>query len=110
MIEILVLMNLCRKLSAMAAEKGRSRAWGGLGALAWFAGEIFGFIVGIALDLGAGAYALALLLAAIGMTIVWFVVRGMQPGGMVAAYASATPAIQNPNYDPKNPFSPPRAE
>jgi hypothetical protein len=110
MIEILVLMNLCRKLSAMAAEKGRSRGWGALGALAWFGGEVIGFLIGVALDLGAGAYVVALVCAAIAMTIVWYSVKGMQPGGMVAAYASTGSSIENPNYDPKNPFSPPRVE
>ena len=110
MIEILVLVTICRKLARIAEAKGRSRAWGGLAALGWIAGEIGGFIVGISLALGAVAYAVALGCAALGAVIAYVVVRGLGPGGMVAAYAASTTPVRNENYDPANPFSPPRAE
>ena len=108
MIEILILVNLTRKLSGIAEQKGRSKSWGLLFALMWIVGEIIGFIIGFGLGMEMGAYGLALACAVVGGTIAWFLVKSLAPGGMVAAYAES--GAQNPHYDPKNPWSPPRAQ
>jgi hypothetical protein len=78
MIEILVLIRFCKKLAAMAREKGRTGSWGAVGALGWIGGEITGAFIGFS----AGAtdmapYGIALVGAVVGATIAYLVVRGL---------------------------------
>ncbi len=87
MIEILVVIGLASKLSAMAKAKGRSGLWGGLGPLFWFAGEFMGACcggVGVGLtstsvEMTGGEnvmiYILALLCAGVGAGLAWAVVH-----------------------------------
>jgi len=105
MIEILFLGWFVRKLSAMAKAKGRSGGWGGLGALFWIGGEVLGLLIGSAAGGGGGAYAMALLCAAVGAGVAYAIVNSLS----AAEYAmSGGDDAPNPHYDPKNPYSPPR--
>src|SRR5579883_3356285 len=61
MIEIIVLIMFVRNLARTAEQKGRSKAWGGLGAAGWLGGEVMGGVVGGIAGAESGAiYGLAL--------------------------------------------------
>ena len=79
MIEVIVLFKLVRGLSAMAEKKGRSTAWGGLGAVLWIGGEIFGFILGAVLtgDDEGGMYVLGLCGAVAGALTAYLIVLSL---------------------------------
>ena len=114
MLEILFLVFLVRKLSALAKSKGRSGGWGALGAGFYIGGELTGFIVGGIADLGMGSYLVALAFAAMGALASWLIVRSLSsayanPYGYVNPPPTMAPAVGYPNYDPSNPYSPPRA-
>ena len=79
MLEILLLIFISRKLAAIAQEKGRAKGWGALGVGFWILGELMGFIVGGAMNLGAGAYGVALVFAGIGAAVAFAVVKGLSP-------------------------------
>jgi uncharacterized membrane protein YeaQ/YmgE (transglycosylase-associated protein family) len=111
MIEILVLVQFVRRLAAIAEEKGRAKSWGALGVAGWIGGEVLGGIVAALLGAdGAGLYGIAILCAIVGSVIAYTIVKNLRPGGMVAAYAEyGTTTAPAPNYDPNNPYNPPRA-
>ena len=107
MLEIMLVAALVRKLSALAKEKGRSGMWGGLGAAGWICGELIGFVIGFSMGMEIGAYGLALLGAAIGAGVSWFIVSNLG----AADDMMLNPAYNEPlnqHYDPNNPYSPPR--
>ncbi len=81
MLEIFLVRWLYGLLAGKAEQKGRPRSWGWLGVAFWFGGEVMGFIVGGALNLGAGGYAIALVFAAIG-AVVSNVVVGSLPAAV----------------------------
>jgi uncharacterized membrane protein YeaQ/YmgE (transglycosylase-associated protein family) len=112
MLEIIIIINLVRRLSAMASEKGRARSWGALGALGWIGGQLIGAVVASLLEFEPIAiYATALVCAIVGAVTAYLVVRNLQAGGLVAAYAeygATAPAPVAANYDPSNVYSPPR--
>ncbi len=81
MLEIFLIIALGKKLSALAVEKGRSKGWAALGAGFWFGGEVMGFIIGGLLDLGMGAYLIALVFAGIGAGVAYGIVKGLPPIG-----------------------------
>jgi len=87
MLEIFLLIFISRKLSAIATEKGRGKGWGALGVGFWILGELMGIVVGSAMNLGAGAYGLALLFAGIGAGVAFAVVKGLGPGQSYAVEA-----------------------
>lgn len=80
MLEIFLLIFISRKLAAIATEKGRAKGWGALGVGFWILGEVMGLVVGGAMNLGAGAYGMALLFAGIGAGVAFAVVKGLGPG------------------------------
>jgi len=80
MLEIIILIAFSRALAKTAKEKGRSGMWAGLGVVCWIGGELMGGLIGGLLDLGLGAYALAILFAAIGALVAWMVVKALPPG------------------------------
>jgi hypothetical protein len=89
-IEIIVLFKLVRGLASMAEAKGRSQAWGGLGAALWIVGEISGFVLGAALSGGdgeGGMYVLGLFGAAAGALVAYLVVLSLPS-------ASTAPSIE----------------
>jgi hypothetical protein len=65
-LELFIVASLFQKLSATAVKRGRSHGWGLLAVGGWIGGEVLGLVVGLALDLGRGAYLLGLLGAALG--------------------------------------------
>ena len=81
MLEILLIIWLGKKLSALAKERGRSGAWAALGIGFWFFGEIVGFFIGGMLGFeGLGAYPIALVLAAMGAGVGYFIVANLPRG------------------------------
>ncbi|WP_163989012.1 hypothetical protein [Pyxidicoccus caerfyrddinensis] len=73
MLEILAIVALCKKLAAIAKEKGRSAGWAALGALFWFMGEVVGEIMG----LGLGGYLVAIAFACIGAFVAHTIVKAL---------------------------------
>jgi len=114
MIEIIVLIMFVRNLARTAEQKGRSKAWGGLGAAGWLGGEVMGGVVGGIAGAESGAiYGLALVGAVIGSVVAYVIVKNLapvSPPDLGAPFVSEGPGVVNPNYDPKNPYSPPRIE
>jgi hypothetical protein len=78
MLEILLLVGLCKRISRMVGEKGR-KAGGYIGLTIglWIGGEILGFIVGQLLDMGGGAYAFALFGAGLGALAAYWIARSV---------------------------------
>lgn len=104
MLEVLFLSWFARSLAAKAKAKGRSGWWGGLGVLLWIGGEITGFVIGVATELGQGAsYLLAIVMAALGAVIAYVTVSSL--GGSDAVPVSAGGGWSH--HDPSNPYSPP---
>ncbi len=105
MLEILFLSWFARKLAAIAKGKGRSGRWGGLGVLFWITGEISGFVIGLASDVGeGGAYLLAIVLAGLGALIAYLIVNSI--GSSELAPVSSMGGGWS-HHDPSNPYSPP---
>jgi hypothetical protein len=77
MLEILAIIALCKKLAAIAKEKGRSQGWAALGALFWFMGEVVGFVVGEIMGLGLGGYLVAIAFACIGAFVAHTIVKAL---------------------------------
>ncbi|MSP63824.1 MAG: hypothetical protein EXR72_26455 [Myxococcales bacterium] len=75
MLEILFLIWFGRKLSTIAQSKGRSGGWAALGVLFWIGGEILGFVIGSLLNLDAGAYLIAILIAVGCAVVAWVIVN-----------------------------------
>ena len=95
MLEILAVIALSKKIAEIANEKGRSGAWGFLGATGWFTGEVFGFIIGVMVTESLfGAYFFGLAGAIGGAVVAWQVVKNLplashfQPVGTPAMVAS----------------------
>jgi hypothetical protein len=113
MLEILFLVRFVRYLSRLAKQKGRSGGWAGLGVAFWIGGEVTGLVVGEVADAGAGAYLMALVFAALGATVAYFIVKSLRPFSETPALEGALPegalAPQGPP-DLTNPYAPPRAQ
>lgn len=79
MIEIIILVQFCKKLAAIAREKNRSGSWGAVGAVGWIGGEITGAVIGAS----GGAesmnlYGFAILGAIIGAIIAYVIVKSLK--------------------------------
>jgi hypothetical protein len=103
MLEILLLVYLCRKVGEMMRAKGRSAGWMQvLLVVGWFAGEFMGAVLGVVLaglD-GAPMYLGALLGAAAGATAVFVVAKSLAPayqGGPPGFAVVRTPAAADPS-------------
>ena len=87
MLEILLLVYLCRHIGRTLRDKGRSPGlYQFLLVAMWFGGEIFGAIVAVAVlgvD-GAGAYLGALVGAAGGATIAFVIANSLAPAASAA--------------------------
>lgn len=80
MLEILILVRLCKKLAAMAREKNRPGSWGALGAILWIGGEIGGAVLGVGVDAdGMTPYVYALVGAILGTVSAYFIVKSLVP-------------------------------
>jgi hypothetical protein len=117
MLEILFLVRFVKHLSKLAKQKGRSGRWGSLGVALWLGGEITGFAIGAFAfdDLGGGAYLVALLCAAVGATVAYFVVKSLRAVDMPALEAvpqggDAAALVPQAPPDLTNPYAPPRAQ
>ena len=104
MLEILLIVKLTKSLSAKAREKGRPTSWAALLPLFWILGEVGGFILGAALEMGTGAYAIALIGAALGAGAAFLVVGGL-PQRELEPVDDDAAGIGT--FDPSNPYSPP---
>lgn len=79
MIEIIILVQFCKKLAAIAREKNRSSSWGAVGAVGWIGGEITGAVIGAS----GGAqsmnlYGFALLGAVVGALVAYLIVKSLK--------------------------------
>lgn len=79
MIEIIILVQFCKKLAAIAREKNRSGSWGAVGAVGWIGGEITGAVIGAS----GGAqsmnlYGFALLGAVVGALVAYLIVKSLK--------------------------------
>jgi hypothetical protein len=113
MLEILFLLRFVRHLSRLAKQKGRSGYWAALGVAFWIGGEVTGLVVGEVADAGAGAYLMALVFAAVGATVAYFIVKSLRPFDETAALEGAPPGrALAPAAPPDltNPYAPPRAQ
>ena len=85
MLEIIMLINLTKKIGAMLEAKGRKSGWFKfLTVVLWFGGEIVGGIMGLMLaainDWGRLiVYVIALLGAAVGAGTAYLIARSMPP-------------------------------
>ncbi|MGE0397376.1 MAG: hypothetical protein AB7T06_11690 [Kofleriaceae bacterium] len=79
MIEIIILVQFCKKLAAIAREKNRSGSWGAVGAVGWIGGEIGGAILGA---MGGAEsmnlYGYAILGAILGAVIAYLIVKSLK--------------------------------
>ena len=79
MIEIIILVQFCKKLAAIAREKNRKGSWGALGAIGWIGGEISGAVVGASGGAEAmNLYGYAILGAIIGAIIAYVIVKSLK--------------------------------
>jgi hypothetical protein len=113
MLEIALLIWAGRKLAAIARDKGRSAGYAGLGVGLWFTGEVLGFLIGTALGLELGAYAVALVMAAAGLGLAFLIVSKLEP--MAGHDGIAPGSVDGPveelelvDRDPDDPYAPPR--
>jgi hypothetical protein len=103
MLEIVLLVFLCKRVGAMLRAKGRSAGWFQfLVVVGWFAGEFMGAVVAIMLaGLGGGAvYLGAVLGAAAGVTAVYVAARSLAPafnGGPPGFMVVPTPVRVDPS-------------
>lgn len=79
MIEILFLIRYGGALGKILDHKRRSRAWIGVGVGGWIVGEFTGLAIGMQTGGMGLAYGLGIGLAALGATIGYFVVNGLEP-------------------------------
>jgi hypothetical protein len=85
MLEILAIVWLCNKNKANALARGRKPGgFVGLTIALWFGLEFIGILVGMATEMGLGAYVLGLVLAIIGGVISYVVAKNVRPGDYVA--------------------------
>ena len=112
MLEILLLIALTRALARMARAKNQSQMWGGLVVLLWVVGEVAGYIAASMMGMGGvEAYGIALTGAAIGAGVSFLAVALLPAKAYVDPWEAVDKEpIENPNYDPANPFSPPRRD
>jgi hypothetical protein len=80
MIEILLIRALVKAIGRLLRDKGRSPGlFQFLAVVLWIGGEVTGGVVGVVLELGNGAYVLALLGAASGAGLSWVIAKAAKP-------------------------------
>jgi hypothetical protein len=115
MLEILLLVFLCKRLGAMLREKGRSAGWMQfLLVICWFGGEL---VCGVAIvvfmqmagsqEPGIGAYFGALLGAAGGATIVFIIAHNLAPLNQQRPFSAFPVMHPGSGYGPGPSSSPP---
>ena len=94
MLEVFAIIMLSNKNKANALARGRKPGgFQGLTVALWFGLEIVGFLIGIAAELGWGAYVLALVFAGVGGLISYLVAKNCKPGDYVPQAAIMTDAF-----------------
>ncbi len=79
MIEIIILVQFCKKLAAIAREKNRSGSWGAVGAVGWIGGEVAGAVIGASGGSeGMNLYGFAILGAIVGAIIAYVIVKSLK--------------------------------
>src|SRR3954469_6345272 len=81
MLEILLLISMCKSLGKMLRAKGRNAGlFQFMLVMMWLGGEIVGAIVGMVVLGGGGAvYLFALLGAAAGAIVTWIIAKNLKP-------------------------------
>jgi hypothetical protein len=80
MLEIWLLIRLCKRIGEIVRGKGRmAGGYQALTVLLWIGGEITGFVFGFSADLGNGAYATGLLGAAGGALTAYLIASSVKP-------------------------------
>ncbi|MBZ0115397.1 MAG: hypothetical protein K8H88_00275 [Sandaracinaceae bacterium] len=78
MLELFIVIALCRALAKKASERGRSKGWAALGAAFWIGGELSGIVLGALLDLEMlGMIGIGLSLAVLGAIVSWVIVSNL---------------------------------
>jgi hypothetical protein len=113
MLDIVIGILLCKRLAAMAREKGRSAGWAALGALFWFGGEVTGAVIGAIAGDGelVGTVLGAFAMASVGAVIAYLIVKSLRSAQLDESAAYAMGPVYGAgyqHYDPSNPYSPPR--
>ena len=100
MLEILVVVILCRRLGEKARQKGRTAGWFMLMLVGmWIFGELLGGVVGILLSNGqvtGTAYVAALIGAALGAVGAFLIVGALSPLQPRPQFTGGFPVMQNP--------------
>ncbi len=79
MIEIIILVQFCKKLAAIAREKNRSGSWGAVGAAGWIGGEVTGALLGVTGGAdGMNLYGFAILGAIVGSILAYVIVKSLK--------------------------------
>lgn len=110
MLEIILMVVLAGKLSAIAKTKGRSGGWAALGPVFWIVGEVTGAAVAMMAGMdGLGLYGGALAGAAVGALLAFVVVNGISPNEDLVGpgFGVEHSPIPGGHYDPMNPYNPP---
>jgi hypothetical protein len=111
MLEILVVIILCRRLGEKARQKGRTAGWYMLMLVGmWVFGELLGGVVGILLSDGqvtATAYVAALIGAALGAVGAFLIVGALTPLYPQPQFTGGFPVMQNPGSPYQAPMAPP---
>ena len=80
MIEIFIIIRLCKYLSSLAREKNRSAAWGALGAVLWLGCEVGSAVLAAMSGRdGAELYGFALGGAMVGALLSFAIVKSLAP-------------------------------
>lgn len=79
MIEIIILVQFCKKLAAIAREKNRSGSWGAVGAVGWIGGEVSGAVIGATGGAdGMNLYGYAIAGAIVGAILAYVIVKSLK--------------------------------
>ena len=107
MLEIFLLVYLCKKIRATLEAKGRSAGWFQfLLVVLWFGGEFGGAVVGIMLDgSGGAAYFCALIGAVVGACAGVAIANGAAPAPSSALHRGFE--VLPPSTQPPEPYLPP---
>ncbi|MBN9118303.1 MAG: hypothetical protein J0I06_03935 [Planctomycetes bacterium] len=105
MLEIIILITLCKNIAAKARDKGRSG--GGFGFLLvvlWLGGEIFGAIVGAALSVARNGGGEPDMLLTYGGALAGAIVGALVAFGIVSAIAPVRPSGRYDDHDDRDDY------
>ena len=99
MLEIFAVMWLCNKNKQNAQMRGhKGGAYVAITLLLWIGFEVLGFVIGAVLELGYGAYLLALVLAVVGGFISYGIAKAGEPNPALAAMIPGMAPLPNAGW------------